>query len=146
MLFHYLTRGVIFKDGKVLLAQQKGADHTFLPGGHIGMGERAEAAMVREIFEELEEKAIVKRFIGAVEALWTEEGEQNHELNLVFEVEIPNLVTSEPPRSREAHLEFMWVGLAELNALNLLPIPMRECISKYARGYAGFWGSVVESA
>ena len=38
MKFHYLARGIILDKGKVLLAHQKGAEHTFLPGGHIELG------------------------------------------------------------------------------------------------------------
>ena len=35
MKFHYLARGIILENEKVLLAHQKGAENTFLPGGHI---------------------------------------------------------------------------------------------------------------
>jgi hypothetical protein len=30
--FHYLVRGILFADGKILLAHQTGAGNTFLPG------------------------------------------------------------------------------------------------------------------
>ena len=55
MVFHYIVRGIIFLNGKVLLAHQKGAANSFLPGGHIGMGEKAEVALIREISEEIGE-------------------------------------------------------------------------------------------
>jgi ADP-ribose pyrophosphatase YjhB (NUDIX family) len=45
MIFHYVARGIVFVNGKVLLAHQKGADNPFLPGGHIEFGERAELAL-----------------------------------------------------------------------------------------------------
>lgn len=141
MKFHYLARGIILKDGKVLLAHQKGADHTFLPGGHITKGEKAEAALVREIEEEIGEKAIVKQFIGAVEAAWSENDKHHYEINLVFEVDIPNIDPGEPPRSLEGHLEFMWAGLGELKAHNLLPEPVILCLENWGHSYQGFWGS-----
>ncbi|HSB66517.1 MAG TPA: NUDIX domain-containing protein [Anaerolineales bacterium] len=144
MKFHYLARGIVYINGMVLLAHQKGAEHTFLPGGHIGMGEKAEAALLREIEEEIGEKVAVKRFIGAVEAAWSENGQDHHEINLVFEVDIPNLDSSEPPRSLEEHLEFRWAAPAELKVQNLLPEPMVECLVNLDRGYHGFWGSSIE--
>lgn len=66
MRFHYLVRGVVFVDGKVLLAHRKGAGHTFLPGGHIDNGEKAEAAF-REFKEETGKKGAIKRFVDAIE-------------------------------------------------------------------------------
>lgn len=65
--FDILARGVALVDGRVLLARQIDATNTFLPGGHIGHGERAETALIREIEEEIGETAIVQRFLGAVE-------------------------------------------------------------------------------
>ena len=106
--FHYLARGIILKRGKVLLAHLKGAENTFLPGGHIKTGEKAESALLREIEEEIGKKAIIKQFTGAVECSWVENDQRNHEINLLFEVQIPDLDPSEPLASRESHLEFFW--------------------------------------
>lgn len=141
MIFHYLVRGILFVNGKVLLAHQKGADHSFLPGGHIGSGEKAEVALEREIAEEIGEKATIKQFIGAVECTWSENGQDNHEIDLVFEVDIPNLDVSKPPRSREAHLEFLWAAPAKLKAHNLQPDPLINCIVDWDRNYHAYWGS-----
>lgn len=144
MSFHYLARGIIFVNNKVLLAHQKGTDNTFLPGGHIEIGEKAELALIREIAEELRKKAIVKRFVGAVECAWAENSQDHHEVNLVFEVGIPELDSSVPPQSQEAHLEFIWSEPAELRTYNLQPYPLIECLMNWERGYCGYWGSSFE--
>ena len=68
--FHYLARGIVMADGRVLVAHQIGADNTFLPGGHINTGEGAEQALAREIEEEIGVRPTVKRFLGAVECAW----------------------------------------------------------------------------
>ena len=51
--FHHLARGIVLRDGKVLLARAIGHQNTFLPGGHIEFGESAKDALKREVFEEL---------------------------------------------------------------------------------------------
>ncbi len=144
MKFHYLARGIVYLDGKVLLAYERGADNTFLPGGHIEMGEKAQAALQREIEEELGKAASVKQFIGAVECIWTTNGQANHEINLVFEVEIPGLDPAKPVQARESHLEFISVDPAEAAAYNLQPHPLVECLQTWGHGYHGFWGSAID--
>jgi len=144
MQFDYLVRGIIYAGDRVLLTRQKDGNHTFLPGGHIEQGERAEAALVREIAEELGEAAAVKNFVGAVENAWVDDGTPIHEINLVFEAEIPGLDSSKPPESEEAHLEFLWADLSNLEELNLQPVPMRQCLRSMKQGYKGFWGTSVD--
>jgi len=51
--FHLIARAVILNGDSVLLARQKGMSNTFLPGGHINIGESAVTALKREIYEEL---------------------------------------------------------------------------------------------
>jgi 8-oxo-dGTP pyrophosphatase MutT (NUDIX family) len=143
MHFHYLVRGIIFVEGKVLLVRQKGADHTFLPGGHIDRGERAESALTREIEEELGKEALVKHFVGAVEHMWVERGREQHEINLIFEVEVPGLETGFNPESLEAHLEFVWSDPRDLESLNLQPYPLIECLMNYGSGYEGYWATSI---
>src|SRR5512137_856683 len=126
MKFHYLARGIIFINGKVLLAHQKGADNTFLPGGHIEIGEKAEAALLREIAEEIGENVTVRQFIGAVECVFAESDQENHEIDLIFEVNSPNFDPEKSPLSLESHLEFFWAKPEELIKNKLLPTPMIE--------------------
>jgi 8-oxo-dGTP diphosphatase len=144
MKFHYLVRGIILEKGKVLLAHQKGAANTFLPGGHIEVGEKAVWALAREIEEELGKKAIIKQFIGAVECSWIENDQSNHEISLLFEVQIPDFDSSESPVSQESHLEFFWAKTIDLRAHNLLPDPLIECLMNWELGFNGYWGSSFE--
>ncbi|MFC1799380.1 NUDIX domain-containing protein [Candidatus Eisenbacteria bacterium] len=144
MQFEYLVRGIIFAGGKVLLVRQKDGSNTFLPGGHIEAGERAESALVREIGEELGETATIKNFVGAVEHAWIDDGRAIHEINLVFEAAVPDLDSRKPPESLEPHLEFVWADLSSLETLNLQPYPLRECLRSIERGYNGFWGTSLE--
>jgi 8-oxo-dGTP diphosphatase len=143
MVFHYLVRGIIQAGGKVLLTHKKGANNTYLPGGHVNLGERAVEALAREIREEMGNAAQVKGFRGAVEHTWTEEGVDNHEINLVFEVEVPGLESTVDPESLEPDIEFIWSEVADLESHNLQPYPLIECLENLKREYRCYWGSSI---
>lgn len=141
--FHYLARGVIMVDGKVLVVKAIGANNTFLPGGHIEMGEQAKNTVAREIKEEIGLQAVVTDFLGAVEHTWQEEGRDNFEINLVFKVETSGLTIEEPPDSKEAHLLFNWLHPSELDSNNLEPAPLIELIKSMEKSNSSFWGSTL---
>lgn len=88
-----IARAVIRHEDQILLARQRTKSWWFLPGGHVEPGERVEAALVREVAEELGTDAKIAGFIGLVEHSYVEDGVTHHELNLVFEV---SLVNNEP--------------------------------------------------
>ena len=140
--FHYLVRGIIRDKDYVLLAHEKKADNTFLPGGHIEFGEKAEDALSREILEEINKKSKIGRFDGAVEAGWSNNGIKNYEINLIFEVIIEGLSMSQNPLSCEDHLEFFWVHVDDLQKHNLLPNPMIDCIQDLEKDEA-YWNSTL---
>ena len=55
--FELCVRGIIEKDGKILVCKRKDKDYYFFPGGHIEFGERAKQALIRELNEEYNEIA-----------------------------------------------------------------------------------------
>ena len=143
MKFHYLARAVICSNEKILLVSEKGAKNTFLPGGHIEMGEAAEKALEREINEELGLKATIGDFIGACEHVWPDDTKSNHEINLVFKSFIEELDDNITPVSKENHIEFLWAFPDELDELNFLPPIFKTNLQKYLRDSNTFWGSSI---
>jgi len=86
---------------------------------------------------------IVARSLGgAMEAAWTENGEDHHEINLLFEISIHDLNPNVPPASKESHLEFVWASPDELEEHNLLPAPLVDCLTNW-RSDGCFWGSAL---
>jgi 8-oxo-dGTP diphosphatase len=137
--FHHLSRGIIIKENKILVAKANIYPNTFLPGGHIEFGESAKDALIREIEEELGIKCSVIHFLGLVEHRWEKKGILNYEINQVFEVMSNELHPHYNPKSRETHLEFFWCDVSDLEKENLQPYLFRDLINDYVKGNKNIW-------
>jgi len=141
-IFHYRVRAFVCAKGRVLLTRMEAGNYTFLPGGHIEMGEGAAPALEREIQEELGKACVVKKFLGAIENSWVDGDTRHHEINLVFEVDVPDLDPQSAVASQEKHIEFLWVEPDDFENLNLLPVPLRAFIKNWRAGDTSpWWGS-----
>jgi len=129
-----IARGVCVRGGKVLLCHSKGAENTYLPGGHIEFKEEAKAALRREIREELGVGCKVGRFLGAVENSFKQKGRRHCEVNLIFEVEIPSLSPDKPVRSAEDWVDFKWVCINDLRKNRLLPQTLCVVLKEWIKG------------
>ena len=138
--FHLICRAVILQNHHILLARQKGADNTFLPGGHIEIGESAKNALKRELKEELNFEIKVNRYLGAVEADWEKAEVKHYEINHIFMADIINLeTTNNNLTSFENHLEFKWSLVDDLDDHNLLPHPLISLIKNLVDGDNSIW-------
>lgn len=86
-----LALGIILKDNKILAVREfdrKKNEHFYrLVGGGIEFGEKGAEALKREFMEELGIEIKVKKLLGALENLFTFEGENGHEICLIYETE-----------------------------------------------------------
>ena len=137
--FNLIARALILNSQQVLLAHQKGANNTFLPGGHIQIGESAATALKREINEELGLSSELEGFLGYVENVWKDGEIENFEINLIFNASISNLDFNSPLISYEEHLEFFWSSVGDLKRNNLLPFPLQKLIKNYLSGNKSIW-------
>ena len=123
-----IARGVCVRNGHLLLCRAKGGATSYLPGGHIEFGETGRQALVREIREELGADSSTGAFLGCLENAFLQHGKPHAEINLVYELDVPELVdpaTGEllPPVAREAWIAFEWRPLSDLD--DLLPAAFR---------------------
>lgn len=115
-----IARGVCVVDGKILLCKAKGGKTTYLPGGHIEFGETGRQALVREIKEELGLDSTTGAFLGVVENSFLQHGKPHAEINLVYELFIPEGGI----KAQEDWIEFEWRPLSNLD--DLLPEAFRK--------------------
>lgn len=137
--FHLRARAVIYHKGKILLNQGKGKSNTFLPGGHIEIGESIIATLEREAQEEFGREINVKEFLGVIEQSFGDENITHFEINHIFHVEIVDIEKNPEIHSLEDDSIFMWASLDELDAYNLFPISLRDFIKKWIAGDRSVW-------
>jgi len=129
-----IARGVCAADGRVLLCRAKGGSSTYLPGGHIEFGETAAEALAREMKEECGIEVEVGKFLGVLENSFLQHGERHCEINLVYEMSLSRLPTTNcqlpAPQSLEPWIEFEWREIGDLAAANLLPTEISKFIKR----------------
>jgi len=115
-----LSRGALIDRGWVLLCRDKRGEYSYLPGGHVEIGETAAQAIVRELKEEAGVSIQAGPLLLAAENLFIQRGVPRQEITLVFHVE-HQLNHEEPVPSLEEHIEFWWAELASVCDIDLRP-------------------------
>lgn len=132
--FNYRVAGLIVKDNKLLIMQDKGQPYFYVPGGRIKMNEKSEDAVKREIQEELGVEVNVDRMLWINENFFKEETseEQFHEVCIFYLVELKeneNLKGNEFVVDEEGKIHtYYWKTLDEIKYINLYPHFLREKI------------------
>ncbi len=89
-IFNCRVCGIILHEGKLLAMKDKRSPYYYLPGGRIKLGETAEAAILRELREELGINCRIQRALWLNQGFFQEDvtGENFHELCLYFLMDI----------------------------------------------------------
>ncbi len=118
-----IARGVLVREGRLLVCQPKKGGRCYLPGGHIEFGETARSALVREIKEEMGRDASATTFLAVTENSFLQNGEPHCEINLLFSLEIDGLDPEGAPEATEDWIAFRWIDFSVegMTAANLLP-------------------------
>ena len=133
--FNFRVAAVIAHEGKLLIMQDPEAPYWYLPGGRVQLHEQAEAALLREMGEELGIAPTIVRPLWLVQHFYFEvvNREQYHELGLYMLVDVSGtelLQRGEEFSVREDdHVNtFRWVEFEKLEQLYLHPVFMKKAI------------------
>lgn len=141
-LIELIVRGVLLDSGHILLVHRKETSNIFLPGGHIEKGETARDALLRELEEELGVGCGIAEFLGILEHTYSNEDDTVHEINLLFCITMKDKTATSSVRSREEHLEFLWLLCKEdvLEKHNLQPWILHKYLPLYCQqgSFPGF--------
>lgn len=130
--FNYRAAAIIVHDGRILVLQDEGIPHDYLPGGRVHLGEPAQAALARELREELDIAPPLHRLVFMAESFFTISGTRYHEMALYYLMDAPEELLSRGnhftrAEGNEVH-HFRWVRFEELRELSFFPIFLQERI------------------
>lgn len=119
--FKFRVGGIIKKGDKYLVVRMNRNDFYCLVGGHVGLGEDTQTAVVREIKEELCKDVKVVALSAIIENFFTnKKGKRFHELCFAYnlevleDIEIKDFVRIENDNGEMVRLEFKWLTLDEM--------------------------------
>jgi len=130
--FNFRAAAIILHDGQLLVLQDEGIPHDYLPGGRVHLGEPAEAALEREVREELDLSLPPHRLAFMAESFFTLRGIRHHEVCLYYVMDAPMELLARGDRftrveGHEVH-HFRWVPFEMLRELSFYPIFLKERI------------------
>ena len=133
--FNYRACAMIISKNRILAMHDERSPYFYLPGGRVKMGETAEQAVVREIWEELGVNLKIVRPLWLNQAFFPEEvdGIRYHELCIYFLMDSSNTDLSERGGSfiqvegKHTHT-FEWLEFERLKNEYFYPIFLKKQI------------------
>lgn len=134
-VFNYRVCAVIKHNRRLLAMKNSRSPYYYLPGGRVTLHEGAEAAIIRELKEELGIDAKIIRPLWLVQGFFTEDtsSEKIHELCIYYLVDISDtdLITKERFAGlvTENHEFFEWLDTTTLKDKYLYPLFIKDAIN-----------------
>jgi ADP-ribose pyrophosphatase YjhB (NUDIX family) len=119
--FNLRVAAIIRRGEEVLLCTVDGLDYWFLPGGRVRLGEASDAALARELAEELGHELRAGDLAFALENIFNGNGIQ-HEIGLYYHVAWPaTLAPDDLRRGSEIGHRFRWTAVRTLGSVRFEP-------------------------
>lgn len=128
MQIEIIARGVIRRNGKILLCNPVGQSWYFFPGGHVEFFEKAPKSLARELQEETGARATDIKLIGLIENIYGAKTKR-HELNLFFEAQIGGHFIV----SKENHIRFEWLEEKRFAKARILPVAAKQKVAQWLK-------------
>ena len=133
--FNYRVCAMMIDNGKILAMHDERSPYYYLPGGRVGMGETAEAAVIREVQEELGITPGIARPLWLIQSFFTEDvdGLNYHEICIYYLMDITStdlLSRGEVFTSKEGNRThtFEWLAFERLKDEYFYPLFLKKDI------------------
>lgn len=133
MTFHFRAAGIALHDDHVLLHRAERDDFWSLPGGRVEAMETAQAALQREMREEINVAVAVGQLLVVIENFFG----HNHELGFYFAMTLPRVDLTQPftgLEDNDLRLIFQWFPLAALESLVIKPTGLQPALQQLGNG------------
>jgi len=125
-IFSYRVGSVILDSGKILMATNSGSDHYYTVGGRVKLGESAQEAVLREVFEELDFALEIDRLMFIHENFFILGADATpfHEVALFFLMKPHRLLSGAKFNSIKENygeVSFHWLPIDNLKNVNIFP-------------------------
>ena len=133
--FNYRVCAMMIDNGKILAMHDERSPYYYLPGGRVAMGETAEAAVIREVHEELGITPGIARPLWLIQSFFTEDvdGLNYHEICIYYLMDITStdlLSRGEVFTSKEGNRThtFEWLAFERLKDEYFYPLFLKKDI------------------
>lgn len=132
--FNFRVAGIVIDKGRVLLHTTEQDDFWNLPGGRVELNETTEAAIVREMAEELGVHVEAQRLAFVSEDFFEYDGLKYHEVGFYYIITLPEahkLYSEIEFKGLEDNgkLIFKWFYLDELEQMEVYPVFLKKELS-----------------
>ncbi len=140
-IFNYRVCAIIKYDNKLLAMKNSKTPYYFLPGGRVNLHEDTDAAIKRELKEELGINAEIVRPLWFVQSFFIEDEskEKFHELCVYYLVDVSDteLIKQECFEGLETknHEVFEWLSIDALKEQYLYPLFIKEKINNLPESF-----------
>jgi len=119
--FNLRVAAIIIRRGSILLCSVGSLRYWFLPGGRVRLGESTDAALARELAEELGHDLPAGNLALVVENLYLDAAVQ-HEIGVYYQLTWPDSLAEDDLQGGiEPGHRFRWVPIAELGTVAFQP-------------------------
>ncbi len=135
-IFNYRVGAIILREGKLLMVNNNRDRYYYSVGGRVRFGETTQAALKREVFEEIGTGCTIGKLALIHENLFEERGIKYHELALFYFVDLPAdaVLHFEQLTDRGFTEKFEWLPTDELDSLMLYPEVLKSEIYRLQQG------------
>lgn len=120
--YRYRAAAVIIENESVLMVTSDISDYYYSIGGAVHLGEKAEDAVLREVFEEAGIKCEIERLLFINENFFIEDGFENHEISLYFLMKPVDFNSVMEESNSCGFKEYLrWIPIKDLSSYKAFP-------------------------